>query len=226
MITSWRASASPCPSISSPTCKSSPKPATVEEALELYRQHLPDVVIMDYALPDKTGPEIVTAIRTEFPGARVLLLSAHEGEEHIHRAIEAGVCGYLTKNSDCALVLDSIRSIATGHSAFPPAIAAKAAARRLRPEPHRARAGDSQPPRARQHQQAHRRRARLQREPHQTRTRPHLRQTRCQRPRPRRHARHRARTGEHTLSSFHCQIRSSTWRKVMLSYAARRSPPL
>lgn len=104
-----------------------------EEALELYRQNLPDVVIMDYALPDKTGPEIVTAIRAEFPGARVLLLSAHEGEEHIHRAIEAGVCGYLTKNSDCALLLDSIRRIATGHSAFPPAIAAKAAARRLRP---------------------------------------------------------------------------------------------
>jgi two-component system, NarL family, response regulator len=104
-----------------------------QEALELYRQHLPDVVIMDYALPDKTGPEVVTAIRTEFPGTRVLLLSAHEGEEHIHRAVEAGVCGYLTKNSDCALVLDSIRSIATGQSAFPPAIAAKAAARRLRP---------------------------------------------------------------------------------------------
>lgn len=105
-----------------------------EEALRLYRQHLPDVVIMDYALPDKTGPEVVTAIRAEFPGTRVLLLSAHEGEEHIHRSIEAGVCGYLTKNSDCALVLDSIRSIAIGQSAFPPAIAEKAAARRLRPD--------------------------------------------------------------------------------------------
>jgi DNA-binding NarL/FixJ family response regulator len=104
-----------------------------QEALELYRQHLPDVVIMDYELPDKNGPEIVTAIRTEFPGARVLLLSAHDGEEQIHRAIEAGVCGYLTKNSDCALVLASIRSIATGHSAFPPAIAEKAAASRQRP---------------------------------------------------------------------------------------------
>ena len=104
-----------------------------QEALELYRQHLPDVVIMDYALPDKTGPEIVSAIRTEFPGARVLLLSAHEGEEQIHRAIEAGVCGYLTKNSDCALVLASIRSIATGQNAFPPAIAKKADARRQRP---------------------------------------------------------------------------------------------
>jgi DNA-binding NarL/FixJ family response regulator len=84
-------------------------------------------------LPDKTGPEIVAAIRAEFPGARVLLLSAHEGEEQIHRAIESGVCGYLTKNSDCALVLDSIRSIATGHSAFPPAIAEKAAAHSQRP---------------------------------------------------------------------------------------------
>ena len=104
-----------------------------QEALELYRQHLPDVVIMDYELPDKRGPEIITALRTEFPGARVLLLSAHEGEEQIHRAIEAGVCGYLTKNSDCALVLASIRSIASGLSAFPPAIAQKTAARRLRP---------------------------------------------------------------------------------------------
>ena len=44
-----------------------------QEALELYRQHLPDVVIMDYELPDKRGPEIITAPRPEFPGSRVPL---------------------------------------------------------------------------------------------------------------------------------------------------------
>jgi DNA-binding NarL/FixJ family response regulator len=105
-----------------------------EEALVLYRQHLPDVVVMDFELPGLSGPEIVTQLRSEYPGVRVLLLSAHEGEEQIYRAMKAGVCGYLTKSSDCAMVLDSIRSVSKGLSAFPPDIAQKAAIRRLRPE--------------------------------------------------------------------------------------------
>lgn len=107
---------------------------TAREALEMYRVHLPDVVTMDYRLPDDDGPAAVLRIRGEFPGARVLLLSAFDGEEHIYRAQQAGVCGYLTKNANCTEVLAAIRSIHEGRTVFPEAIAAKAAARRARPD--------------------------------------------------------------------------------------------
>lgn len=103
------------------------------EALELFRVHRPDVVTMDYRMPDHDGPGVVASIRKEFPGARVLLLSAFDGEEHVFQAMEAGVCGYLTKNSACADVLAAIRSIHQGETVFPPELAAKAEARRDRP---------------------------------------------------------------------------------------------
>lgn len=107
---------------------------TAQEALDFYRQHLPDVVTMDYRLPDLDGPQAVKQIRAEFPGARVLLLSAFDGEEHVHRALQAGVCGYLTKSADCEEVLSAIRCIHGGGTVLPATLAAKATARQFRPD--------------------------------------------------------------------------------------------
>lgn len=104
------------------------------EALELYRLHLPDVVTMDYSLPDEEGPTAVTAIRGEFPGARVLLLSAFDGEEQVYQSVRAGVCGYLTKNADCTEVLDAIRHIHAGKTVFSKELADKATRRSTRPD--------------------------------------------------------------------------------------------
>ncbi|MCX6853971.1 MAG: response regulator transcription factor, partial [Verrucomicrobia bacterium] len=100
--------------------------------VELYRQHQPDVVIMDYHLPDQSGVETLELIRAEFPEARVLMLTIYDGEEDIYRAVSAGAKGYLTKSSECEAVLRAIRRIATGANCFPTEIAEKIRAREQR----------------------------------------------------------------------------------------------
>jgi two-component system NarL family response regulator len=105
---------------------------TGAKAVEQYRQHRPDVVLMDYHLPDMSGVETLKAIRTEFPDARVLILTIFDGEEDIWRAVSAGAKGYLTKSSECETVLDAIRRIGAGETYFPPEIAAKIRAREMR----------------------------------------------------------------------------------------------
>ena len=65
------------------------------EAMNLYRKLLPDVVTMDFKLPDRDGNEVIAGIRTEFPDARVVLLSIFENAESILRATEAGALGNL-----------------------------------------------------------------------------------------------------------------------------------
>ena len=102
---------------------------TSASALDQYRQHRPDVVLMDYHLPDKSGVETIEAVRVEFPQARVLMLTIFDGEEDIYRAVSAGAKGYLTKSSECEEVLKAIRRIAGGAMYFPPDIAAKLKAR-------------------------------------------------------------------------------------------------
>ena len=104
------------------------------EAAELYRQHLPSVVTMDYELPDRTGPEAAAAIRQQFPGARILLLSAHAGEEQVYLAAKAGVCGYLTKTCECKEVLAAIRTLHAGGTVFSPQLQEKIRLRSQRPD--------------------------------------------------------------------------------------------
>ena len=105
---------------------------TGAKALELYREHRPDVVLMDYQLPDQSGVETLKAIRAEFPEARVLMLTIFDGEEDIFRAVTARAKGYLTKNCECEEMLTAIRRIAAGQTCFPPDIAAKIKAREKR----------------------------------------------------------------------------------------------
>lgn len=105
---------------------------TAPEAITLYRAHLPDVVTMDYRLVRHTGVQAATAIRAEFPAARILFLSVYEGEEDIFRAADAGARGYLLKSVDGDILLEAIRQIHAGKAVFPAPIAAKLAARRER----------------------------------------------------------------------------------------------
>ncbi len=102
------------------------------EALRQFRKHQPDVVTMDYRLPGESGAEAALAIRGEFPNARIIMLSAYEGEEDIHRAAQAGISGYLTKSATRAEVLDAIRRVHAGEKAYAPAIAAKLEAQQKR----------------------------------------------------------------------------------------------
>jgi DNA-binding NarL/FixJ family response regulator len=105
-----------------------------ELAVELYRTHRPDVVVMDGRLPGMGGLAATAAICREFQEARVVMLSNYDGEEDIYQAVEAGARAYLPKSVDRDELLVTIRRVADGHTYFPPAIAARLAAREQRPE--------------------------------------------------------------------------------------------
>jgi DNA-binding NarL/FixJ family response regulator len=94
-------------------------------ALELYREHLPDVVLMDMRLRGDSGARITTAIRTEFPGARVLVISNYDGDEDIHQALAAGAMGYLFKSVVEDELVDAIREINAGRTYLPKGVAAR-----------------------------------------------------------------------------------------------------
>ena len=80
------------------------------EAIQLFKQHLPDVTLLDLRLPDMSGIDILIAIRSEFPEARIIMLTTFEGDVEIQRALQAGARGYLLKNMPPAELLDVIRA--------------------------------------------------------------------------------------------------------------------
>jgi DNA-binding NarL/FixJ family response regulator len=101
--------------------------ANGEEALERYREHRPDVVLMDLRMPVMDGLSATRAILREFPDARVVALTTYEGDEDIHRALAAGARGYLLKDMMRSELLDVIRTVHRGQRAIPPAVAARLA---------------------------------------------------------------------------------------------------
>lgn len=101
--------------------------STGSEALELFKQHLPDVTLMDLRLPDMSGIDILIAIRTEFPEARIIMLTTFEGDVEIHRALQAGARGYVLKNMPPSQLLDVIRQVHAGRKRIPPEIASQLA---------------------------------------------------------------------------------------------------
>jgi DNA-binding NarL/FixJ family response regulator len=98
-------------------------------AVALYRKLRPDVVTMDFKLPDQDGDQVVAEIRAEFPEARVVLLSIFENSESVWRATQAGVLGYVSKAAKVAEVIQAIRSIAVGKTYFSSGLEEKLAAR-------------------------------------------------------------------------------------------------
>src|SRR5688572_10175544 len=97
--------------------------STGAEAIQLFKQYLPDVTLMDLRLPDMSGIDIVIAIRSEFPEARIIMLTTFEGDVEIHRALQAGARGYLLKNMPPSELLDVIRQVHAGKKRIPPEIA-------------------------------------------------------------------------------------------------------
>lgn len=92
---------------------------TGEEAIRFYRQHLPDVTLMDLRLPDKGGIETTRAIRDEFPEAKIIALTSYDGDQDIYRALEAGVRGYLLKEMVHTEVIRAIRTVHSGKRFIP-----------------------------------------------------------------------------------------------------------
>ncbi|MCX6901435.1 MAG: response regulator transcription factor [Verrucomicrobia bacterium] len=95
------------------------------QAIELHRKLRPDVVLMDFRLPDMTGVEATKTICREFPDARVLMLTVHEGEEDVYQAMQAGALGYVQKSIGWRELLAAIRSVAAGERYLPPELAAR-----------------------------------------------------------------------------------------------------
>lgn len=95
------------------------------EAIQRYREHRPDVTLMDLRLPDLSGIDAMIAIRTEFPEARVVMLTTFEGDVEMHRALQAGARGYLLKNMPPSEILDVIRKVHSGKTRVPPQVAAQ-----------------------------------------------------------------------------------------------------
>jgi DNA-binding NarL/FixJ family response regulator len=101
--------------------------STGNEAIQRYREYQPDVTLMDLRLPDLSGIEAMIAIRTEFPEARIIMLTTFEGDVEIQRALQAGARGYLLKNMPPNEILDVVRQVRAGKKRVPPVVAAQLA---------------------------------------------------------------------------------------------------
>jgi two-component system NarL family response regulator len=99
------------------------------EAIALFDQLLPDVTVMDGMLPDIHGVDATRQIREKHPHARIILVSINESAEDIHRAIEAGACGYVPKSQNQDVIVRAIRTVASGKRFLEPELARRLSAR-------------------------------------------------------------------------------------------------
>jgi DNA-binding NarL/FixJ family response regulator len=97
------------------------------EALELFRQQRPDVTLMDLRMPDMSGIEAITAIRAEFPNARIIVLTTYSGDAQAAAALKAGAAGFLLKNLVRKELIETIRIVHSGKRRVPPEIATEIA---------------------------------------------------------------------------------------------------
>ena len=100
-----------------------------EQAVELYRRHAPDVVLMDLRMPVMGGVDAIKALRREFPSARVIILTTFDGDEDIYRSLQAGAQGYLLKDMFFEELEDAIRTVNSGGRRIPGVVAERLAGR-------------------------------------------------------------------------------------------------
>jgi DNA-binding NarL/FixJ family response regulator len=101
--------------------------STGREALDQFRQHRPDLTLMDLQLPDMDGIEAMTAICSEFPQARFIVLTTYRGDVQVLRALKAGARAYLLKGLLRKELLDTIRAVHAGQKRIPAEVAAELA---------------------------------------------------------------------------------------------------
>ena len=108
--------------------------ANGREAVALFREHRPDVTLMDLNMPEIGGVEAITAIRDEFPDARIIILTTYDGDEDIFRGLRAGAKAYLLKEGSVEQLVETIRAVHRGQVRIPQEVAAKLAQRMTSPE--------------------------------------------------------------------------------------------
>lgn len=94
-----------------------------QEAIEKFRQHRPDVTLMDLQMPDLNGTEAIVRIQSEFPDARIVVLTTYTGDTQVLRALKAGARGYILKGKVNRELLDTIRAVHAGQKRIPPDVA-------------------------------------------------------------------------------------------------------
>ena len=99
------------------------------EAVDRWKEHRPDVALLDLRMPELDGVGAIKEIREVDPNAHILVLTTFDGDEDIYRAIKAGAKGYLLKDTAREALMDSIRKVHSGETCIPPRLAAKLAER-------------------------------------------------------------------------------------------------
>ena len=99
------------------------------EVVEMYKQHRPEVTLLDLRMPGLSGPEAIAAIVAHDPEARIIVLTIHKGDEAVYQAIRAGARGYLLKDVPFEELLLAIRDVHQGRQRIPAEIASKMAER-------------------------------------------------------------------------------------------------
>jgi DNA-binding NarL/FixJ family response regulator len=99
------------------------------EAIEQFRQHQPDVAIVDLRMPEVGGVEAIETIRAEFPDACFIMLTIYDGDEDIFRGFRAGAKAYLLKDTPCEEILEVVYAVCEGQRYLPANIGEKLAAR-------------------------------------------------------------------------------------------------
>lgn len=112
---------------SQPDMKMVAQASSGREAIRMFREHRPDVTLMDVRLPDMNGIDVLIAIRTEFADARIVMLTTFEGDVEIQRALQAGARGYVLKTMPPPELMDVIREVHAGRKRIPADVAAQLA---------------------------------------------------------------------------------------------------
>ncbi|WP_442932760.1 response regulator [Microcoleus sp. herbarium13] len=105
-----------------------------QEALTKFRQYQPDVTLMDVRMPQMDGVEAITALRTEFEAARIVVFTAYDGDEDIYRGLRAGAKSYLLKDTEPDELFLAIRTVVSGKKYISSAVGAKLADRMNTPQ--------------------------------------------------------------------------------------------
>src|SRR5215469_5281606 len=107
--------------------------STGKEGLDQFRQHQPDVTLMDLRMPEMGGVEAINTILAEFPSAKTIVLSTYQGDEDIFRALEAGAATYLLKDTLAEKLVGVVREVAGGGRPVLPEIAQRLTDRMFQP---------------------------------------------------------------------------------------------
>lgn len=100
------------------------------QAIELYVKHQPDLALLDSRMPVKSGIEATIEIRKKFPAARVVVLTAFDGDVEIQKALEAGAQGYVLKSSRGEDLIPALRAVAAGQRWIPAVVAQRLSSRK------------------------------------------------------------------------------------------------